>query len=502
MAKELWVDFRHPSYEETRYRRTFARDQYTGNALHVAMKEAEEGAKMTRSTRLDIGRTAKTADGEHFGQRLYDSLRAGTLGTYLRKRAQGEADAAFRERASITRFPSHMSALIDSYIGGVFAVESKATRNYGPPLGDPAKPSSTMFSLHRDIDGSGRNWHSAIVSSAADLIIDDVVWYYAERPDDSTPVRIYTIDPDRVLNWRERDGLVIEVLIQEDRWENDSLFDEADLVTYYIRYTLDGWERYREVGEGEKRDVELVGQGNWRFPFYTDATMARRRLPIGRVRLPIGRSVGYQMAEDHNALYNLLSDARWNFRVMNHPRLRGLVDDDAFIAAMEKLQMGFNALQGDWAYISPDAENAAAAYRMYADEVRQFYITNHQRMNTPNIERSATEIVYNEAAGRTAFLTLLVGAVDEIENDWLFLASQIEAPSKPETWSNSRVVRSRDFKPVDIEHLAMTQSNSFAALIGTLPAELAAAVAREGLTDENIAKMRDVGMDPEVEEDF
>lgn len=497
MSTPLWVDFRHPSYEEARVRRQFSRDQYTGNALFVSIKEAETGNFNYNRDRLNVENVTGAV-------RLYDSLRTQGLGTYLKKRAQGESAGAFKERASVTRFPSHMAALVDSYIGGVFAVESKAMRMWGVPLGDPMMPGTTMFSVWRNIDGSGKNWNSALVSDAANLIIDESVWYYAEAPSDNTPVRIHALDPDRVLNWREEDGIIVEALVREDRWEQTSLFEEAVLVTYYLRYHLDGWERWREVGADNKqeRNVVLADAGSWAFPFYADVDQKRRRLPIGRVSLPIGRPVGYQMAQDHNMLYNILSDARWNFRVINHPRLRGIVTDEEFINTMEKLQQGFNAMQGDWAYISPDHENGTAAYKMYAEETRQFYITNHQRMNTPNIERSATEIVYNEAAGRTAFLTLLVGAIDEIENDKLFLASQIEAPERPQEWMNSRVERSRDFKPIDIEHLAMTQSNSLAALANIFPAEIAAKIAKEGLTAENMMSLTNVRTDTIPDEEM
>lgn len=484
MSERLWVDIRHPLYENERQKRQFARDQYTGDALHVSMDEANRGVAEYNSTRLNVENVPNAV-------RLFDTLKVGTLGTYLRKRAQGESAGAFRERSSITRFPGHMAALVDSQIGGIFAVESKAVRTWGAPLGDPQAEGTVMFDLWRDIDGSGMDWPSWLVSSASDLIVDNVVYYLADpSPDGNGPTRIHAIDPDRVLNWREEGGRVVEALVREDRWESDSLFSEPELVTYFTRYTVSGWERYRLVeDEKGKRDVVLMEANAWRFPFYTDKSKSRMRLPLGRVKLPLRRYVGYQMAQDHNMLYNLLSDARWLFRVINHPRLAGDVEDSQFQASMEKLAMGFNALQGKWSYISPSPENGAAAYKMYAEETRQFYITNHQRMNSSNIERSATEVVYNEAAGRTSFLTLLVGAVDEIENDALFLASQIEAPSKPDSWTSSRVVRSRDFKPVDIEHLAQTQSTSLAALLNYLPADLAASVAKDGLTPDNMMKM-------------
>jgi hypothetical protein len=480
MDKELWIDYRHPSYKDQKRKRTFSRDQYSGNALEVTLRESEH---------LSHERAVVSAiDDKDNGIRVYDSLGAGNKdGTYLKRRAQGEMGVAFRERAVISRFPAHYSALVDSYVGGVFAVEDKAYRNYDGPLGDPEVVGTPAYYLARDVDGTGLNWESFLISMAGKLIVDEWVWYRVDRETEDDPIRVYWVDPDMVLNWREESGVLVEALTRETRIEQDSLMDEAREVEYYTRWTLDGWELYREVKKEDspkgEREVILVDSRQYAFPFYTDDKRTQRCLPMGRTRLPLDRYVGYHMAQDHNMLYNLLSDARWNFRVINHPRLAGNVEDDQWVRSLHTIIQGVNALQGDWKYISPEANNGKTAYDVYENEVRQFYITNHQRMNSSNIERSATEVLFNEAAGRTAFLRIFAAAIDEVENGVNFLAAQWESPEDSSNWYGTWVRRSSDFKPIDVQGLIKTQADAFAAVVNRLEVESALRFAREGAVE-------------------
>lgn len=481
--EELWVDYRHPEYDEAKRKRTFSRDQYSGDALEIVLEEAKK-----MSHERAVVSAIDESDGNSAGVRIYDSLGASEKnGTYLKRRAQGEMGAAFAERAAITRFPSHYSALVDSMIGGVFAVEGKAKREYDGPLGDPDNPDDPMYHFRRDVDGTGINMESWLISAGQRMVVDNWFWYRVDRVSEDDPVRAYWVDPDCILNWREEGGVLVELLEKEMRYEQTSLMDKGEWVKYYRRWTLDGWELYREVEKEEsnsgKREIVFVDERSFAFPFYTDATQTRRRLPFGRTRLPLDRNVGYQMAQDHNMLYNLLSDARWNFRVINHPRLAGDVEDDQWTRSLHTLMAGVNALQGKWDYISPDAENGATAYKVYAEETRQFYITNHQRMNSASVERSATEILFDEAAGRTAFLRIYASAIDDVENDVYFLAAQWESPEDSSAWYGTWVKRSSDFKPVDLQGLIKTQADAFAAVANHLDIPSSLTFAREGAVD-------------------
>jgi len=477
MSEELWVDYRHPDYEELKRKRKFSRDQYSGEALEVVLQEAKNMAHERA--------VVSAIDGEDGGIRVYDSLGGGaTNGTYLKRRVQGEMGVAFSERASITRFPSHMSALVDSQIGGVFAVEGSAKREFGGPMGDPNVQTDPMYHFARDVDGSGVNMESFLISAGQRMIVDNWYWYRVDRVSDDDPIRAYWVDPDSIMNWREEDGVLVKLLTSEITFEQKSLKEEGEWVKYYRRWTVEGWELYHEIEKENsptgKRDVVMVAEMKFRFPFFTEANRMKRRLPFGRTRLPLDRYIGYQMAQDHNMLYNLLSDARWNFRVINHPRLSGNVEDDQWTRSLHTIMQGVNAMQGDWKYISPDSQNGATAYKVYAEETRQFYIANHQRMNGSTIERSATEILFDEAAGRTAFLRIFASSIDDIENDIYFLMAQWESPEDPSGWYATWVKRSSDFKPVDLQGLIKTQADAFAAVANHLDVESALQFAREG----------------------
>lgn len=503
----LWVDNKHPNYGIEAFQRQFTRDQFTGEALLVAQDEAASmidpapsaGAERVESPFMDIGRVPgrkrlSTVKVDLSGDKR---IRASYNGTYLKRRSLGESADAFRERASITRFPSHMPALIETYVGGIKAVESEAKRVYGEPLGDPKETDSVFYRMWHDIDGTGRNWPSAMSGAMTGLIVDDTVWAFVELGSSDYP-RVHLIDPQRIVDWHDDDGIPVWLLMYEERLVRTDFHEPAEIVETYTEYGVDGWKRWRLQDNEGDRALILEAEEAWKHPFYSTPEKKRKRLPFVRQRLSdvMGRYVGYQMAMDHNMLYNLLSDARWNFRVINHPRLRLEEGNrDQFEEAMNLIAAGANGLLGKWSYISPDAANGAEAYKVYVDESKQFYVTNHQRMNSSNIERSATEIAYDEATGRVSFLAIMTDRIDEFENDVMFLASQILKPNNPEMWLNSRVERSRSFRPIDIQSLAQQQATSMAALASVLPAEMAADIAKNGISDETINRIKALGDD-------
>jgi len=466
MADALWVDRRHPEYDEEKKKREYARDHYTGAVQEHAIESARELAEFDLHYR---------SDPEKLTEQVSRFMRGVSNIRYLYPRVQGESGLAFFERARITKYPGHMATLVDSYVGGVFSVEQNAEREWGDILGTPDDPGTVMYNLWRDIDGTGLNWETCLYQDAGSMIVDGLVWYLADRRRPGDPLRVHTIDPDSVVQWREENGAVVEALLWEKSWRQDSLeFSEPEEIEYYVHYTTEGWIRYMIPPGKERRLVPVPGEsGQWKMPIYTSPDKKQKRIPLGRVRLPVKRPLGYQMALDANQLYNLLSDARWLYRVLNHPRLAGDVEDAQFERTMQYMAAGANGLQGKWDYISPPHENAASAYSTYRDEAREYYIVNHQRANQAAIEKSATEILYNEAAGRTAFLSLFAGAIDELENEKLFIASQIQAPNRPDEWLGSTVKRPRDFKPIDVERIADQRSTRFAVYANVLPVDLA-----------------------------
>lgn len=521
---DLWVDNRHAEWYGDVLRRRYTRDQYSGRALDVSQHEAEKMALSAMDGNDgDITGVSNFMSEANLPSGRYrmgylstggfsTRKRNGGFGTYLIRRSQGESVEAFAERARITRFPSHMPALIEAYVGGVAQVEGSGRWKKfeeGPVLGSIEDPDSVAFRMWNDIDGTGRNLLGALNTAKINLIVDDVFWSFTTKTDENSPTTTTIIDPDRVVDWHDEDGRPVWILLCEDVMERPNMHEPPKLVNYYVEYDAVGWTRWRvdEVSITKRkveRELVKVSSSEWKFPFYTDPDRLKKRVPFTRVRLSdlLGRYVGYQMAQDHNALYNILSDARWNFRVVNFPRLTGDVDDNQFDRVKEGLRAGNNLLQGDWKYISPESSNGVDAYATYDKETTHFYITNHQRMNSSTIERSATEVQFNQAEGRTAFLSVYTSASDEIHNDWLFLTSQIEAPESPELWYASRVERSLDFKPIDIDALAQRQVLSFVSAVNSVDAETAAMMAKEGISKGVMERIKTLGADQIVNEEL
>jgi len=509
---DLWVENRHPDYEVEVLKRQYTRDQYTGRALAVAKSESSsmnddpDGSKPPRAISNFMSEDNLPRGTYRVGYFSGEGSGApssnGGYGSYLIRRSQGESASAFAERARITRFPSHMAALVDAYSGGIAAVENgKWNLREEGPLGASDDEGSLMYRMWRDIDGTGLNWLGALNKAKTNVIVDNKFFSFTYLPEGAANPLTEIIDPNRIVDWHMVNGRPTWLLVAEDVLERPDMHEPAEVVRYYTEYDVDGWTKWRiSENDGGDDTLEVVDADTWKHKFYTDDTRTVERLPFTYLKFSdrMTREVGYQMAEDHNALYNILSDARWNFRVINHPRLVGDVEDSVFNKGVAGINAGANGLQGDWSYISPDSSNASEAYRTYEAEVKQFYITNHQRMNAPNIERSATEVLFNQAEGRTAFLSLMASAIDEIDNDWRFLGSQIMSPQDESVWHSSTVERSRDFKPVDIENLIQKQVNNYVAASGTgLEPELAALMATDGITKEVRERLEDVEV-PEV----
>jgi len=476
--EQIWLERRSEAYKDAVDRRRYAWDHFTGDAKRKTIKNAYKHAEVAKK------RILQSANG--LVLQMFEGGTAYSDEKYLIQSTQGEPDDAYYERARITEFFNHTATLVEANVGGIFAVESKKDIFWeGGALGDPEEEGSVYYRLLRNIDGKGTDMSSRTLVDAARMLVNNVTTSLYVRPNEDDPLTIQYVHPDKIVQERFEDGVRVEALVEELEVTQESLKDVPESRTVYTRYTIDGWEKYvLEDKNGQMMD-RMIGSGAWAFPLFTDDTKTVRRLPLSVHELGLERHVGHEIAEGHNGLYNLYSDGRWLLRVANRPRLAGDVDNALFDKTMERSRSGYNALQGPWDFIAPDAANANSVFARYNDGVIEYYTTNHQRMNQAAIERSAAEILQQEG-GRTAFLSMFKRSWDEMDNDRLFMASQMEAPEFPEMWHKCYVERSDDFKPIDIEHIASTRAISFAAISNTLPAVTAARMAgyEEDIIDE------------------
>ena len=428
-----FLDYRHPEYETRRDRSVYAHLYRTGKV----QQKAKESAKKDRGTRMEQG------------------------DLHLVRRAQGETIDAYRERVFVSRYPRHFGRVVTSFVGTLMQSEEKASRQWGDALGSPKEDDTTMARYYKNADGEETPMKQQLQSAADTLVTSHRQWYLVNPPSGDELATVNLIPEKRVVNWVEDGGRLVDVLVKEHRDTRSSIEEETGAEETYIRYTLDGWRRYRENDDG---DAVLVADGEWDFPFYRTADRSERRLPIEYVDLGLGEPVGYNMAQDAKYLYNLLSDLRWALRRTSFSKLapqdEPLTQEDYELASTA-LSQGENFLTFPAQYIAPDSAVFQAAYEIYKQEVMDFYVTALQSYEDAAKQKTATEIMQEQGAGRFSFLSVLARAMDTLENDIYNLIHQIERPQEPSTWSEAKVERSRDFKPVDAQDKAERLMKSY-----------------------------------------
>lgn len=422
-----FLSYRHPDYKTRHKRARFARLYRTGRAAREAEKQA---TKASQATVRD-------------GHRLH-----------LIRRSQGETLEAYRERVYVSRFPAHMSRVVTSYIGTLMQGEDKATRTWGEALGTPQEEDSDMARYWTDIDGEGTSMPQKTLAVADRLTTSHRQWYLVDPPaDPNGRARLHLLSEGDVVNWVSRNGRLIDVLVKEQADTRSSIEEQGEGQETYIRYTLDGWTRYRQ----DSGSAAILEQQEWEFGFYDTPGRDKRRLPIAYVDLMLDEPVGYNMARGNKYLYNLLSDLRWGLRRTSFSKLtprNETLTKKEFELAARSIEEGHNFLPFPADYPSPDARIFEVAYDIFQEEVRDYYITAFQSYEDSARERTATEIQQDAQSGRFSFLSVLANAVDEWENDVLNLLHQVERPDEPGTWREASVERSKDFQPLDAEERA------------------------------------------------
>jgi hypothetical protein len=399
----------------------------------------------------------------------YESLviEKDNIETYLIKRAQGESADAFEERKKLADYTPVFGHAVDSLAGMLFAAESKATRIWdeltevedglatGDGLGNPEDPDSIAGKLTRDCDGTGINWETKWKMSAIDFMVTHRLWCYVEGVSDERGIpKIHVIRPNEVTNWREDEhGNIVEVLLHEVVDVRDSLSDDPNnMIHQYIHFTVEGWTKYQSGGSDKERVYSVVDSGEYEFI----NPSGERVLPIFLVELPLRRNVGYILAKKNNAIFNKESDKDNLLRLANHPKLVLSADDTLYSLISTEIIKGSNVLQeypdkpGQHRYIAPDTSPAQVAIEDLQKKIEGFYYTAFQQYSDAARQRTATEVRQDLSRGIGAFLELLAGAVDELENGAFMRVEQIMLEDQSK-WGRAHVKRSDDFMPIDAD---------------------------------------------------
>ena len=389
-----------------------------------------------------------------------DLLDPKLIGQFLIRRAIGESDDAYRERQRLADYTSHFGTVVDTLAGLLFANEEDATRVFrtedNEGLGELSTPDTPIANLWLDVDGEGTGWLTAHKRLAIDLVVYQQMWGIVTAPD-GVP-RLNHLPPLQVLNWTEPSpGQVTEALVLDLSDHGDSIQAEIEEESpRFLYYTTSGWSTWTM---NEKREaVEIVEEGSAGSYHFSDR-WDRPVCPLFRARIPIRRYVGWLLATKQNAIFNLENARDYLQWIGSFPKLNLVGNDAAFTKLQTGLQRGSNVLQDDPAitkshhYIAPPTENARQLSETLKRKVEEFYVTAFREYSDSAIERTATEIRQDTAAGVGAFLQLLKAALDDAENQALGRIAQVLFPTEPERWWIARVERSTEVVPLDTQML-------------------------------------------------
>ena len=164
----LWVDQRHPEYEERRIRARYVEDHYTGAVLDKVLQAVEGVTDMHAFER------------DEESNRLVSAIINPAQLPYLIRRVQGESIQQYKERARISRFPRHFAHLVGQFTGRLLAVEPEADWEWvdddGNGLGDPVDTDSTMYGYWKDADGKGTGWQAQSTTITEKATTEHRVW--------------------------------------------------------------------------------------------------------------------------------------------------------------------------------------------------------------------------------------------------------------------------------------------------------------------------------------
>lgn len=391
------------------------------------------------------------------------------LPRYLVQRAIAEHTKAFEERMRTVDYTNHFATVVDGLAGMMFAVEEEATRIFvdeqGHGLGDPDDPDTVMGQLWQHATPDGEGWLMVFKQLMVALCVTHRQWVLTYTSPTGAPM-LKTISPLAVPNWRYKQNMLVEVLVEEDVDARESMQQDPDLIVrQFMHYTTGGFQRYQlEKRESQPEwpgnlitiNAETGGIENVDYGFYSFVSpTGDPALPIFPVSLPMKRDVGYLWARKALAIFNMESMRDALIRNANTPRL-GLggtrtefekTADD--VAAGKALVHMPNSSTHKPEYFAPSPDSVKIANETLERKVEEFFNTAHQAYGESARQRTATEAKQDVAKGAGAFLNLTKGALDDAENGAAWRIAQILEPKNPKVWFTYRVERSDNFLPPD-----------------------------------------------------
>jgi len=399
----------------------------------------------------------KYADDHYTG--VYSDLerRGGKITHYLEQKYQRENNKAFEERKEITDPVLHFATVVDG-INGVLATKEPDTIREWGAFGDPDEAGSMAHYFRHNANMAGTNWVPLMKQAGIKLTVNHKVWGLVEGVTDTEEAHVQVINPIHVCNWWPSRGDPQQVLVKEKGDFRTSIYDDqAEDGEVYTLFTLDGWRRFR-ISDGAE---ELMAEGE--YTYYKDRDRTKRILPIFYTEIPMPRQVGYLLALKENHLWNQKSVRDFAIRNLSYAILKLGVKDERELEAMTKyLEKGYNIIgqqpdRPDHRFMSPDHGFLSESDKILEKGVEEFYRNSFTKYGEAARQVTATEIKLDSHSGLEAFLSLLVSAIDEFENQCFRRLEQVYFDN-PAQWGMASVKRSREFAPEELPDVSTLAS--------------------------------------------
>lgn len=391
------------------------------------------------------------------------------IANYLIRRKQGEHPKAYAERKdeALADPALDFATVVDSLVGMLFSNPEKTTRTWREldgdgeevqekSLGDPEEDGTRAHRYRTNVNGRETGIRAQMKQVATRLTAKHTVWGLADGAvanEDDEVVRPPTgqiIEPEAVVNWREENGRLVEVLKRNKEDKRSSVFDDPeDNEATFIHYELDGWTEKNAEGEAQGPKTN--------YAYYDgEPKESNRILPIFRQTLELPREVGYLLARKTLSIFNMESELDAYGRMTNLPR---------FGVASNKTGKGFKEIVSDLAsgqpilqippegnsheYIVPPAEHMQSRKERLRSKREDFFVQAFREYGDSAAEVTATEMEQSWAAGVLAFETHLNTATVKFEKNLFKRLEQAEFPDAPGSWGQYDVSRTVDLSPSD-----------------------------------------------------
>jgi hypothetical protein len=356
---------------------------------------------------------------------------------YIPQRVIGEADESYSERINLAHYSGILGALIDALVG-LWARKPPERDDWGE-MGSRGQdgrldPRSLAARIVLDADREGTSWSNHRRASATWMMVYQSMYSLIDTNRPSGPMTVAQsrnlgvrpfvkrISPLNVLDWIEKDGRKIDVVVKEATDPRTSLAaGDGVLLDRYLRLTTTGWTRY-SIGRNKNPLVEDSSS----YVYYTADGV--RRLPLVEKRLPQPRYAAHNLALIVLSIINHESHLDSLVRAGALGQFLAVQGDDEEVR--QSIKVGEKVLPYPPTMAKPDfvsykMESAPHLESRISALGDGFWKAAMYEFSDSPVEKTATEIESQWASGIGAFLSLLSGAMQQSENEekWLLYQS-------------------------------------------------------------------------------